>query len=67
MSRISSEKANQMIGSQYEMILIAVARERELRAGAEPMIETNLGPQLTALKEIELGLIDRSYLSKILK
>lgn len=65
MSRISSEKAVKMIGNRFDLVLIASIRQRELKKGIKPKIKTNDGLHLTALTEIEEGLISKDYLKKI--
>ena len=65
MPRISSEKAVQQVGSRYNLVLIASARVRELKRGVMPKIKTKYGPVLTALSEIEEGLIGREYLKRV--
>jgi DNA-directed RNA polymerase subunit omega len=56
MARITSQEAAKMIGSQFDLILVAAQRARELRNGSAPKVETKNGPCVTALKEIEQGL-----------
>ncbi len=65
MSRISSEKAVNQIGNRYDLILIASRRVRELRKGHRPKLDTKDGPMLTALTEIEEGLVGKEYLKRI--
>ncbi len=65
MARISSEKAAQQVGNRYDLILIASARVRELHKGHKPKLETKHGKTLTALTEIEEGLVGREYLKKV--
>ena len=65
MARISSEKAAQAVGNRYDLILIASARIRELHKGHKPKLETKHGKSLTALTEIEEGLVGREYLKKV--
>lgn len=65
MPRISSEKAANAVGNRYDLILIASQRVRELKSGHRPKLETKHGTTLTALKEIEEGLVDREYLKRI--
>lgn len=65
MARISSEKAAQQIGNRYDLILVASARIRELHRGHRPKLATKHGKSLTALKEIEEGLVGREYLKRI--
>ena len=65
MPRQSSEKASIIIGNRYDLILIASQRVRELKSGHRPKLETKYGTTLTALKEIEEGLVGREYLKRI--
>jgi DNA-directed RNA polymerase subunit omega len=67
MARITSQKAAEMIGNRFEMILIASVRSRELKKGHAPKILSSNGPSVTALREIEAGFIGREYLSKVFK
>jgi len=67
-SRISSdnEKAAAMVGGQYNMILIATMRARELRNGDKSKLvkpDAQDGPCVTALKEIAEGVVGKEYLS----
>ena len=65
MPRISSEKAALAVGNRYDLILIASARVRELHKGHKPKLDTKYGKTLTALSEIEEGLVGREYLKRI--
>ncbi len=65
MARISSEKAAQVIGSRFDLILIASVRVRELTKGHKPKLKTNNQHGVTALMEIEQGLIGRDYLKRV--
>lgn len=65
MARISSEKAAQVIGSRFDLILIASVRVRELTKGHKPKLNTNNQHGVTALMEIEQGLIGRDYLKRV--
>lgn len=65
MARISSEKAALAVGNRYDLILIASARIRELHRGHKPKLTTKYGKSLTALREIEEGLVGREYLKRI--
>lgn len=64
MARITSEVASIKIGNKYDMVLIAAARARELRRGDAPKLPTKNKPIVTAIREIELGLIGKEYLRK---
>jgi len=65
MARVTSQAAADMIGSRYDMVLIASLRARELKKGYLPKVICENGPQVTALREIEAGLIGRDYLKKV--
>lgn len=64
MARISCQEAVAAIGNRYEMVLIAARRARELKRGWRPTIESSNDVLVTAIREIELGKIGRSYLLK---
>jgi len=66
-ARYTSEEAAQMVGSRFDLVLIASARVRELKRGHLPKLITKAGPTVTALQEIEAGLIGRDYLKRIRK
>ena len=65
MARISSEQAVGQVGNRYDLVLIASARIRELHKGHRPKMKTKHGKTLTALKEIEEGLVGREYLKRV--
>ena len=62
---LSNEAAVAAVGNRYDLVLIGARRARELKRGDMPKVA---GPKhsavVTALKEIELGLIGRNYLYK---
>jgi len=62
--RYTSEEAVNQVGNRFDLILIASTRVRELRKGHRPKLTTKAGPIVTALQEIEAGLVGRSYLKK---
>ena len=64
MARLTSEAASRQVGSKYDLVLIAARRARELNRGWRPMIQCDNGVVVTALREIEAGLIGRDYLRK---
>jgi len=64
MARLTSETASKRVGSKYDLVLIGARRARELNRGWRPMIRCNNGIVVTALREIEAGLIGRDYLLK---
>jgi DNA-directed RNA polymerase omega subunit len=63
MARHTSELAALQVG-RYDLILIASRRARELNRGWRPRVTGNNGVVVTALREIEAGLIGRDYLLK---
>ena len=67
MPRQTSEAAVNAVGNRYDLILIASQRVRELTAGHRPKLETKNNHSVTALREIEEGLINREYLKRIKK
>jgi DNA-directed RNA polymerase subunit omega len=64
MARITSQAAVEMIGNRYEMVLIAARRARELARGDAPKVTKVTSHAVTALREIEQGHVDRSWLYK---
>jgi DNA-directed RNA polymerase subunit omega len=67
MPRQTSEAAVNSVGNRYDLILIASQRVRELTAGHRPKLTTKNGYSVTALREIEEGMIGREYLKRIKK
>ena len=65
MARISSEKAVEAIGNRFDLVLIASIRQRELDRGHVRKIVSKHGNHLTALQEIEDGLVGRDYLKRL--
>lgn len=65
MARITSQEAVEMVGSRFDLVLIASARVRELKRGAMPMTNRPSGLVVTALREIEEGKVGREYLKKV--
>ena len=64
MARITSQDAVEMIGNRYELVLIASRRARELSRGDMPKVTKVSGHLVTALREVEQGFVDRSWLYK---
>lgn len=68
MARITSQKAAQMIGNQFVLVLAAAQRAREIKNGSMPKVDSRNGPCITALKEIEEGKFTRNdYLNNLRK
>lgn len=63
MARLTSEIAAEKVG-RYDLILIASRRTRELNRGWKPLVTCDNSTGVTALREIEQGLIGREYLKK---
>lgn len=64
MARLTSEIAARQVGSKYDLVLIAARRARELNRGWNPLVKCDNSLPVTALREIEAGLIGREYLRK---
>ena len=67
MARITSQKAGEMYGGLFDLVLGASQRAREIRRGSMPKVKTDNGPVVTALKEIEEGLYTKEDYLKSLK
>jgi DNA-directed RNA polymerase omega subunit len=63
MARITSEVAALKVG-RYDLILIGARRARELNRGWRPKVDSKNSMVVTALREIEQGLVGRDYLLK---
>ena len=66
-ARYTSEEAALMVGNRFDLVLIAAQRVRELKRGHRSTLNTKAGPMVTALEEIEAGLVGREYLKRIRK
>ena len=66
-ARYTSEDAALMVGNRFDLVLIASHRVRELKRGHRSTLNTKEGPIVTALMEIEAGLVGREYLKRIRK
>lgn len=63
---LSNEAAVAAVENRYDLVLIGARRARELGRGDMPkMSGPKHSPVVTALKEIEHGLVGRDYLYKI--
>jgi len=61
----TSQASVEMVGNRFDLILISSLRARELRAGYPSKLAKTNGPIVTALNEIEQGLVGREYLKKV--
>ena len=66
-ARYTSEEAALAVGNRFDLVLIAAQRVRELKRGHRSTLVTKAGPTVTALMEIEQGLVGREYLKRIRK
>jgi DNA-directed RNA polymerase subunit omega len=62
---IDTDKCVEAVGNRFDLVLIAAARVRELRRGHSKQVIGLNGPAITALREIESGLVGREYLKKV--
>ena len=53
------------INGQYDLVIVATARARDIKKGATPLINNGHGAIVTALEEIDAGLIGYEYLKKL--
>jgi DNA-directed RNA polymerase omega subunit len=67
MARITSEKAAKQFGGIYYMVLGATQRARELKRGSTPKLQSDNGPIVTAIREIEEGLYTKEDYLKTFK
>lgn len=64
-NNLNLEQCVRNVGSKFDLILIAAVRVRELTRGRSPLLKTDHKPCLTALTEIEHGLVGRELLNKV--
>lgn len=67
MARITSQKAAEMVGGLFDLVLVASQRAREIRRGSLTKAEPGHGPVVSALKEIENGQYTKADYLKTLK
>lgn len=65
MAKITSELAERQVGNKFAMVLLAAQRAREINAGSAPRVKTNYSGAITALMELEQGLIDPELYNRI--
>lgn len=63
----TGERAAEVIGGRYDAVLIAANRIRELNRGDAPKIERRYGNRVTAIQEIEAGLVGYELFGKTYK
>lgn len=66
MARVTVEDAVEKVGNRFDLILVAARRARQLATqGKEPLVEAGTDkPTVTALREIEAGLIDNDVMDR---
>jgi DNA-directed RNA polymerase subunit omega len=62
---IDTDRCVENVGNRFDLVLIAAARVRELRRGHTKQVKGLNSPTITALQEIEAGLVGREYLKKV--
>ena len=62
---LTSQHAVEALGNRYDLVLVAAQRARELRRGHAPKILSKYGPMVTAILEIEEGLVGNDYLHRL--
>jgi DNA-directed RNA polymerase omega subunit len=62
---VDTDKCVANIGNRFELVLVASQRARELRRGHRKMVDTKNGYIVSALQEVEAGLVGRDYLRKV--
>lgn len=66
MARVSNKEGIAAVGgSQFDLITIAAHRGRQYSKGVRPLINQPGGRGMTALREIEQGLVGREVLDDI--
>ena len=65
MTPIDTDKCVENIGNRFNLVLAAAVRVRELKRGHRKLITGNAGHTITALKEIEEGLVGIELLRKV--
>lgn len=66
MARVTVEDAVNKIGNRFDLVLVAARRARQIATeGKDPLVDVgNDKPTVTALREIEEGLVDASTLEQ---
>jgi DNA-directed RNA polymerase omega subunit len=62
---IDTDRCVEAVGNRFDLVLIAAARVRELRRGHAKQVSGVNTPTITALQEIEAGLVGREYLKRV--
>jgi len=61
MARVTTEDCMDYVDNQFDLVLKASKRARDIAYGAQPLVEANGDkPTVIALREISEGLLDRN-------
>ena len=63
----TGQKIAEVIGTRYDAVLIAANRIRELNRGDAPLIDRKYGNRITAVQEMEQGLVGYEIFAKVFK
>ena len=61
----TGSEAIKKIGNSYDLVLIAAERAREISMERTIHTKAKHSPVITAIKEIEQGIVGREYLAKL--
>jgi DNA-directed RNA polymerase subunit omega len=62
---LNNDVCVEKIGNRFDLVLVASMRTRELVRGHKKLVNTPNGPIVSALQEIEAGLITADYLKRV--
>lgn len=62
---LNMEKIAAKVGNRFDMVIVASHRARELQRGYRKLVNTRNSVTITALQEIEAGLVGVEYLKKV--
>jgi DNA-directed RNA polymerase omega subunit len=62
---VDIEKCVSQVSGRFDLILIATQRAREIRRGGAKLVPSDNTAVVTALKEVQAGLVGNEYLAKI--
>lgn len=62
---VDIERCVEQVGGRFDLVLIAAQRAREIKRGGTKMVPSNNTAVVSALQEVQAGLVGVEYLSKI--
>jgi DNA-directed RNA polymerase subunit omega len=62
---LNNDVCVEKIGNRFNLVLVASLRARELGRGHKKLVNTPNGNIVTALQEIEAGLVTADYLKRV--